>query len=106
MAEGHDFRSTKSASFSRQVVHVLVNIVRFITEPIGQLWLQNFFGAQVNEGILKRDEVTTNRALTKFKKHLAACRWGFNLCLRCLEAELHQLARNRAITGCIPNSDH
>ena len=44
-AEGHDFRSTKGCSFGRQVVHVLVNIVRFIAEPIGQLWLHNFFGA-------------------------------------------------------------
>ena len=80
--EGHDFRSTKGSAFGRQVVHILVNIVRFITEPIGQLWLHNFFAAQVNDRILKPDEVTTNRTITKLKKHLAACRWGFNLCLR------------------------
>ena len=44
-AKWHEFRSTKGSAFGRQVVHVLVNIVRFIAEPIGQLWLHNFFGA-------------------------------------------------------------
>ena len=43
MAEGHDFRSTKGFPFGGQVVHLLVNIIRFVGEPISQLWSINFF---------------------------------------------------------------